>query len=135
MQRLHDHMDDHLRLSVLLSVGGGSPPYSSDRGAPDSDGYSTANETAGHQHQCRGHRGSREKKQLAPARLDMPVGEVHPLTHQTGEHQTLMVIPLQMSLQAISTNAGAIEGVGRRSSWLLQDWICQSSSQLIQVRT
>ena len=30
--------------------GGGSPPSSPDRGAPDSDGYSTASETAGHQH-------------------------------------------------------------------------------------
>ena len=45
---------------------GGSPPSS-----PDSNGYSTASETAGHQHRCRGHRGSREKKRLAPARLDM----------------------------------------------------------------
>ena len=51
--------------------GGGSPPSSPDRGAPDSDGYSTASETAGHQHRCRGCRGSREKKWLAPARLDM----------------------------------------------------------------
>ena len=40
---------------------------------PDSDGYSTASETTGHRHQCRGHRGSREKKRLAPARLDMPI--------------------------------------------------------------
>ena len=53
--------------------GGGSPPSSQDRGAPDSDGYSTASETAGHQHRCRGHRRSREKKWLAPARLDMPI--------------------------------------------------------------
>ena len=52
---------------------GGSPPSSPDRGAPDSDGYSTANETTGCQHRCRGHRGSREKKRLAPARLDMPI--------------------------------------------------------------
>ena len=52
---------------------GGSPPSSPDRGVPDSDGYSTASEAAGHWHQCRGHRGSREKKQLAPARLDMPI--------------------------------------------------------------
>ena len=52
---------------------GGFPPSSLDRGAPDSDGYSTASETAGHQHRCRGHRESREKKQLAPARLDMPI--------------------------------------------------------------
>ena len=46
---------------------------SPDRGAPDSDGYSTASEAAGCQHCCRGHRGSREKKWLAPARLDMPI--------------------------------------------------------------
>ena len=43
------------------------------RGALDSDGYSTASETAGHQHRHRGHRGSREKKWLAPVRLDMPI--------------------------------------------------------------
>ena len=53
--------------------GGGSPPSSPDRGVPDSDGYSIASETAGHQFRCRGHRGSRKKKQLAPARLDMPI--------------------------------------------------------------
>ena len=52
---------------------GGSPPSSPDRGAPDSDGYSTASETAGHWHRCRGHRGSRERKQLVPMRLDMPI--------------------------------------------------------------
>ena len=49
----------------------GSPPSSPDRGVPDSDGYSTVSETAGHQHRHRGYRGSREKKQLAPVRLDM----------------------------------------------------------------
>ena len=80
MQGLHIHVDDHLSLSVLLSVG-----------------------------------------------------EVHLLPHQTGEHWTLMITPLQARLQAISVNAGAAEGVEKRSSWLLQDWICQSSSQLIQV--
>ena len=53
--------------------GGGSPPSSPDRGAPDSDGYSTVSETTGHQHRCRDHRGSREKKWLVPARLDMPI--------------------------------------------------------------
>ena len=52
---------------------GGLPPSSPDRGAPDSDGYSTASETAGHQHRRRDCRGSREKKQLAPVRLDMPI--------------------------------------------------------------
>ena len=51
--------------------GGGLPPSLPDRGALDFDGYSTASETTGHWHQCRGCRGSREKKQLAPARLDM----------------------------------------------------------------
>ena len=51
--------------------GGGLPPSSPDREALDSDGYSTTSETAGHQHHHRGHRGSREKKRLAPARLDM----------------------------------------------------------------
>ena len=50
---------------------GGSPPSSPDRRVPDSDGYSTASEATGHQHCCRGCRGSREKKQLPPARLDM----------------------------------------------------------------
>ena len=68
MQGLHDCTNDHLSLSVLLSVG-----------------------------------------------------EVHPLPHQTGEHQTLMVIPLQARPQAVSADAGAIEGVGRINSWLLQD--------------
>ena len=52
---------------------GGLPPSSLDRGAPDSNGYSTASETAGHRCRHRGCRGRREKKQLAPARLDMPI--------------------------------------------------------------
>ena len=51
--------------------GGGSPPSSPDRRAPDSDRYSTASETAGRQHRCRGRRGSKERKRLAPVRLDM----------------------------------------------------------------
>ena len=51
--------------------GGGSPPSSPDSGVPDSDGYSTASETAGHRCRCRGHRRSRERKWLAPTRLDM----------------------------------------------------------------
>ena len=46
------------------------PPSSPDRGAPDSDGYSTVSETVGCQHR---HRGSRERKRLAPMRLDMPI--------------------------------------------------------------
>ena len=57
----------------MVVGGGGSPPSSPDRGAPDSDGYSTASETTGHWRRCRGHRGDREKKRLAPARLDMPI--------------------------------------------------------------
>ena len=60
--------------SQCTTVGrGGSPPSSPDREAPDSDGYSTASETAGHWHRCRGHRGGRERKQLVPARLYMPI--------------------------------------------------------------
>ena len=53
--------------------GGGLPPSSPDWGALDSDRYSMASETAGHQHRCRGHRGSREKKWLVAMRLDMPI--------------------------------------------------------------
>ena len=53
--------------------GGGSPPSSPDRGALNTNGYSTASETAGHRHRCRGCRGSRQKKWLAPARLDMQI--------------------------------------------------------------
>ena len=52
---------------------GGLPPSSPDRGVPDSDGYSTASETVSHQHRHRGCRGSRERKWLVPARLDMPI--------------------------------------------------------------
>ena len=48
----------------------GLPPSSPDRGVPDSDGYSTASETVGRQCRCRG---SRERKRLAPTRLDMPI--------------------------------------------------------------
>ena len=44
-----------------------------DRGALDSDGYSTTSEAAGRWHQCQGRRGSREKKQFPPARLDMSI--------------------------------------------------------------
>ena len=65
------NVDDHLSLRLPLLVGGGSPPSSPDRRALDSDGYSTASETTGHQCHSRDHRGSREKKQLV--RLDMPV--------------------------------------------------------------
>ena len=56
------------------TVGGGGLPLSSpDRGVPDSNGYSTASQTAGRRHRHRGRRGSRERKRLAPARLDMPI--------------------------------------------------------------
>ena len=51
-------------------------------------------------------------------------GEARLLPHQTGEHWTPMGTPLQVRLQAISIDAGATEGVGKRSGWLLQDWIC-----------
>ena len=54
--------------------GGGLPPSSPGRGAPDSDGYCTASETAGHQHRCRDHRGSREKKQNTEAGATEEVG-------------------------------------------------------------
>ena len=61
------------RTQCTTVSGGGSPPSSPDRGAPDSNGYSTASETAGCQHRCRGCRGSRERKWLVPVRLDMPI--------------------------------------------------------------
>ena len=66
LQYIHE---GHQKSTVM--GGGGSLPSSPDRRAPDSDGYSTASETTGHWCRCRGHRGSREKKWLAPARLDM----------------------------------------------------------------
>ena len=68
-----DHEEGHRRPSALWLVVGGFTPSSPDRGVPDSDGYSTASETVGHQHRCRGHRGSRERKRLVPTRLDMPI--------------------------------------------------------------
>ena len=61
------------RTQCTIVSRGGLPPSSPDRGAPDSNGYSTASKMAGHRHRCRGHRGSRERKWLAPARLDMPI--------------------------------------------------------------
>ena len=61
------------KVPVHYSQWEGLPPSSPDRGAPDSDGYSTVSETAGCRHRHRGHRGSRERKQLAPVRLDMPI--------------------------------------------------------------
>ena len=47
---------------VTIVGRGGSPPSSPDKGALNSDGYSTLNETAGHQHHCQGHRWGKEKK-------------------------------------------------------------------------
>ena len=86
------HLHGRPPKSQCTIVGrGDSPPSSLDRGAPDSDWYSTASETAGHQHRCRGCRGSREKKWLAPARLDMLIvdrsrggGDVHTLAVRRG---------------------------------------------------
>ena len=61
------HPCGRLPRTQCTTVGrGGLPPSSPDRGAPDSDGYSTASKTAGCRHRCRGHRGSRERKWLAP---------------------------------------------------------------------
>ena len=61
------------KIPVHYSQQRGLPPSSPDRGAPDSDGYSTVSETAGCQHRHQGHRGSRERKWLAPMRLHMPI--------------------------------------------------------------
>ena len=77
-----------LKSQCITVGGGGLPPSSPDRGALDSDGYSTASETAGHRHRHRGCRGSRERKWRAPMRLDMHIfkstdpggrGDVHAL--------------------------------------------------------
>ena len=67
-------------------------------------------------------------------RLLLSAGEVHLLPHQTGECWTLMVIPLQVRLQAVGITTGAAGGVGRRSGWLLQNWTCRSLSRPTQVR-
>ena len=72
MWGLHTNRDDHL-ISGYHCWWGGSPPSSPDRGALDSDGYSTASKAAGHWCCRRGHRGNGGKKQLATARLDMPI--------------------------------------------------------------
>ena len=61
------------KVPVHYSWWRGLTPSSPDRGAPDSDGYSTVSETVGCQHRRRGRRGSRERKWLAPMRLDMPI--------------------------------------------------------------
>ena len=61
------------RTQCTMVSGGGLPPSSPDRGARDSDGYSTVSEMAGHRHRHRGRRGSRERKLLVQARLDMPI--------------------------------------------------------------
>ena len=62
-----------LKSQCTTVSGGGLPPSSPDRGVPDSNGYSTVSETVGCWHRHRGCRGSRERKRLAPARLDMPI--------------------------------------------------------------
>ena len=59
-----------LKSQCTTVSGGGLPPSSPDCGALDSDGYSTVSENAGHWYRCRG---SRERKWLAPMRLDMPI--------------------------------------------------------------
>ena len=48
-------------------------PLPAQTGECQTDGYSTVSETVGRRHRRRGHRGSRERKQLVPARLDMPI--------------------------------------------------------------
>ena len=57
---------------------------------------------------------------------------VCPLPPQTGECETLMDSPLRVRLWAAGIGAEATEGVGRGNSWHPRDWICRSSSQLIQ---
>ena len=61
------------KVPVHYSWQRGFTPLFPRLGALDSDGYSTASETAGHRCRCRGHRGSRERKWLVPVRLDMPI--------------------------------------------------------------
>ena len=61
------------KVPVHYSWRRGFAPLLPRQGVPDSDGYSTASETVDHQYRHRGSRGSRERKQLAPARLDMPI--------------------------------------------------------------
>ena len=60
---------------VPVHYGGwrGFATSSPDRWVLDSDGYSTASETVGHWHRNRGCRRSRDRKQLASTRLDMPI--------------------------------------------------------------
>ena len=52
------------------------------------------------------------------------VEEARLLPPQTEGHQIPMGTPLQGSPRATSIDAGTTEGVGRRSGWHLQDWIC-----------
>ena len=61
------------KVPVHYSQWRGFIPFFPRLGSPDSDGYFTVSETVGHRHRCRGHRGSRERKRLAPVRLDMPI--------------------------------------------------------------
>ena len=64
----HDHAEGHQNPSALQSVERvcSLPPKTGEHQTVD--GYSTASETVGYQHR---HRGSRERKRLAPMRLDM----------------------------------------------------------------
>ena len=66
-------MQKATEVPVHYSWQRGFAPSSLDRGAPDSDGYSTVSETVGCQHRHRGCQGSRERKRLVPMRLDMPI--------------------------------------------------------------
>ena len=61
------------KVPVHYSQWRGFAPLLPRLGALDSDGYSTASETVGCWHRCRGCRGSRERKRLASIRLDMLV--------------------------------------------------------------
>ena len=66
-------MQKATKVPVHYSWWRGFTPSSPDRRALDSDGYSTVSETVGCRHRLRGCRGSRERKWLAPARVDMPI--------------------------------------------------------------
>ena len=68
----HTLAEGHQGPSVLQSVEG-VHPLPPQMGECQTDGYSTASEIEGCQHRHRGCRGSRERKRLAPARLDMPI--------------------------------------------------------------
>ena len=75
MQGLCDHVDNHLNPSAQWWVEEACllPPQTEGHWTPMGTPLQVRLQTAGCQPRCRGHRGSREKKQLAPARLDMLV--------------------------------------------------------------